>query len=280
MRYIDLDDLKLPEGWEDRAQQALEEVRGLQLSQRKQAINARSVIWRDLKEALKKLSHGKCWYCETRQERSDNTVDHFRPKNKVAQCANHEGYWWLAFDWHNYRFSCTYCNSRRKDQDGGSGGKQDHFPLLDEEKRAYSDQDDLDVERPCLLDPARATDPRLIWFREDGQAAPRYSEDERPISYQRADVSIRLYHLNYTDTMERRRVLYREVKRLVKNGDKCFDRLEDGDQVDDLADDSLDKVMRDLAKMVGESAEFSATARVYLLGFRDHAWVEGVLATF
>lgn len=280
MRYIDLDRLRLPDGWEDRARHALEEVRALPPSQRKQAINARSPIWRELKELLKDLANGKCWYCETRQERSDNAVDHFRPKNEVARCADHDGYWWLAFDWRNYRFSCTYCNSRRTDQNESSGGKHTYFPLLNEENRAYSEQDSLDAEYPCLLDPTRATDPGLLWFREDGEAEPRYSADEKPVRHQRADVSIRLYHLNLTDTVERRRGLYNEIKRLVKNGDKSFDRLEDGDQIDDLADDSLNKAMGDLARMANEGAEFSAATRAYLLGFRNRAWVEEVLATF
>ena len=100
------------------------------------------------------LSDDKCWYCESKQIRLDRHVDHYRPKNSVAECADHPGYWWLAFRSYNYRYSCTYCNSRRVDQRSGqAGGKADHFPLRDESRRAFSPDDPIDDEQPTLLDP-------------------------------------------------------------------------------------------------------------------------------
>ena len=281
MRYVQLERLRILEGWEDRSRQASKEIESLAPDQRKAAINARSEVWAGLKPALRKLSHNKCWYCETRQERSDNVVDHFRPKNRVAECPDHKGYWWLAFDWRNYRFSCTYCNSRRKDQNTGAiGGKQDYFPLLDEKARAYSPDDDINAEQPCLLDPTRATDPGLLWFQQDGQAVPRYGEAEKPLLHERAYKSIELYHLNYADTLECRKALFNEVNRLVMHGRRCFDRLENGHQMDHLADHSLEKVMRDMAEMLNERAEFSSAAKAYLHGFREDEWVEAILTSF
>ena len=86
-----------------------------------------SEVWRSAKERLKEVSRGKCWYCEARQMRSDNAVDHFRPKSL---------YPWLAFKLHNFRYACTFCNSiRTNPETGESEGKGDHFPLLRRRER-------------------------------------------------------------------------------------------------------------------------------------------------
>jgi hypothetical protein len=172
LKYIDSTEIqeKLPEGWEDKAKEAYETVLAVSPEGRSGAINRFSHLWTQLKDILHSHFHGKCWYCEAIQERSDNAVDHFRPKNKVFECPKHGGYWWLAFKWLNYRYSCTFCNSRRLNKDGVAGGKHDHFPLEEEQKRAYTPEDDLDAEQPLLLDPTCPADPGLLWFDEDGQA--------------------------------------------------------------------------------------------------------------
>src|SRR5882724_5509637 len=121
------------------------EAESLALKARHQAINKKSSVWRAAEEALRLASYNKCWYCESLQERSDKPVDHFRPKNNVIEAKGHPGYWWLAFDWKNYRYSCTYCNSKRRDVDGGTeGGKQDHFPILPPPQHARSATDPQD----------------------------------------------------------------------------------------------------------------------------------------
>ena len=123
MKYIDSTEIqeKLPDGWEEKAKEAYETVLALSPEERSGAINRFSHLWTQLKDVLQSHFHGKCWYCEAIQERSDNAVDHFRPKNKVFECPKHGGYWWLAFKWLNYRYSCTFCNSRRINKDGVSG---------------------------------------------------------------------------------------------------------------------------------------------------------------
>src|SRR5690242_2141799 len=64
-----------------------------------------AAIWAELRDQMSPLSSGKCWYCESRENRSDVAVDHFRPKGEVEECPTHPGYWWLAFDPSNYRFA-------------------------------------------------------------------------------------------------------------------------------------------------------------------------------
>jgi hypothetical protein len=162
VRYIDpqLVGQNLPNGWDQQAQQAENAVAPAQPNDRPAAINEHSQVWQGLKATLKRASHEKCWYCESVDIRSDNAVDHFRPKNAVAECSDHEGYWWLAFKWENFRFCCTFCNCRRVNQaTGHAGGKADHFPLKDEGRRARSPGDDLEDEEPMLLDPSSSADP-------------------------------------------------------------------------------------------------------------------------
>lgn len=106
MIHIDIDELEdeLPAGWEKRAEDALVAVRKVKAALRAAEIDKLSSVWQDpnLREALQKLSKFKCWYCESNESRSDNAVDHFRPKNNVFEAPAHGGYWWLAFHWENY----------------------------------------------------------------------------------------------------------------------------------------------------------------------------------
>jgi hypothetical protein len=154
MRFILQEDVYdyLPDDWQERVDEAADyvekkvatakkdavargiggaEIDALCLQARHKAINAKSSVWRAAGTALRRASHDKCWYCETRENRSDKPVDHFRPKNSVIEDDTHPGYTWLAFDWTNLRLSCTFCNSKRRDLEGGTeGGKQDHFPII------------------------------------------------------------------------------------------------------------------------------------------------------
>ena len=114
-----------------------EEIEKLIRKVRAKAINAKSNVWAEAKKAFQNIIGCKCWYCEMEATRFDQPVDHFRPKNSVAECdGKHDGYWWLAFDWKNYRLACTFCNSLRRSEDT-VGGKQDRFPLIDPSKRAW-----------------------------------------------------------------------------------------------------------------------------------------------
>ena len=276
MRFIDIENLPplLPEGWEERARKATEEVRASPPEQRAATVEKHAHLWRELSSALGHLSYGKCWYCEMRQCRSDKAVDHFRPKNRVFECRDHQGYWWLAFDWQNYRYSCTLCNSRRHDKDGTSGGKHDHFPLLDEHARAFSASDDLSRESPELLDPTSALDATMLWFGDDGLAHPRCSEDRQP-QFKRAQTSIDMYHLNHADIVEARKVLQREIRQLISQGNRLFDNSHSGNPEATKAHDTITKLLRD--RMAAQQ-DLSMAARDLIRGLRDdlHSWIDGL----
>lgn len=276
MRYIDINKIKIPDGWEKRAEEALREIENLPEQERKEAIYKKEKLWQELKKSLAELSHRKCWYCETKENRSDNHVDHFRPKNNVKD-TNHPGYWWLAFSWENYRYSCTFCNSRRKDTESGTvGGKGDHFPLLDESKRCCNKSDNLNKEKPLLLDPVKPRDPGLIWFDQDGKAVPKYTEADNEIAFKRAEKSIELYHLNYCRLKETRIELYRRIKELINQGDESFNN---SDRTGTSGDVTLDKIFGELIKYISEESEYTAAAKTFLLGYRDkdRDWIDMVI---
>jgi len=276
MRYIDIDKIEIPKGWQEKAEKALREIENLPEAKRKESIESKSSLWKELKELLAKLSHEKCWYCETRDIRSDYHVDHFRPKNSVKD-SNHQGYWWLAFSWENYRYSCTFCNCLRKDRESGTiGGKEDHFPLLDESNRCFNRSDDLNKEIPFLLDPVNPLDPCLIIFTQDGNAHCKYSKEENVIAFRRAEKSIELYHLNTSRLVEKRKKLHRRIKELIERGDEGFKNFNSSDRKGDF---ELNRIIKEILELTREESEYSAAARSFLLGYRDknRDWVDMVI---
>src|SRR5258708_5080802 len=217
MRFVDIDLMVLPAGWQQRADQALNALRGEitaaeaaaraagndPIAARKSAvadglkIAARKKIWRDLDPVLAALRTGKCWYSESRNPTADKNVDHYRPKNRVEGDLTHEGYWWLAFAWRNYRYSSQWCNQRRVDDDNGtSGGKWDKFPLCPGSTRARQETDDIELESPELLDPIDPNDWKLLPFRADGHPTP--SKQAGPPDYQHAPPPNSPHHPPFT----------------------------------------------------------------------------------
>ena len=135
-----------------------------------------------VKLALEKLFRGKCAYCENHLGEAWE-VDHFRPKARVAERADHPGYYWLACVWTNLYPACTHCNQRRKDRPhwdsptgGPARGKYDQFPLEDEATRAMSHQDSIESEVPLLLDPCRDDPSEHLRYSPNGEiwATPNY----------------------------------------------------------------------------------------------------------
>lgn len=262
MRTINNTLLNCPAGWDQRAVQAKKDI----ADGTKELKNCSSV-WGSLKNSLAECSNDKCWYCETIQERSDNAVDHFRPKSR---------YPWLAFDKTNFRYACTYCNSERKNPETGkTEGKGDAFPLLDESKRAATPGQER-YESPILLDPCRVQDPGLLDFYEDGRPCPKYKA--HAIRKNRAEVSIKLYHLDHPDLIERRRVLAAQLKASVDTADELFERCDQGDATTDRA---FHSIVIQLREAMLEKAELSTFARKIIAGCRGPGkeWIEELLTT-
>lgn len=280
MRYIDIDKLERPGNWQERAVAALNALRteieqaeadaraagkdAAEISAaRKAAITnglkmaARQQVWRDLVPMLSALSNGKCWYSESRNPTADKDVDHFRPKNRVAEITEHEGYWWLAFDWKNYRYSSQWCNRRRNDNGNGtSGGKGDQFPLGNGSFRAMAEGDDCDQEEPELLDPIDPDDWKLLTFLPNGQPTPN-AKPETP-EYVRAEKTISVYHLHCHALVNERRPIAGQVERLVQELESNLPKIRD------LAFKKAFKNReKELLRLINRDSDYSAAALAY-----------------
>lgn len=287
MRYINIANFTIDDGWQRKADAALAEARNKATQQeRADWINSKSGIWAELKPKLEGFSNGKCWYCEAREKRSDRNVDHYRPKNNVRDSnPPHSGYWWLAFDYTNFRLSCTFCNQIRKDRaTGETGGKGDFFPLHDESKRVFPRYDDVKQafdnslfrrENPLLLDPCKLSDIALLDYGDNGRVKPKFGEGEKPLAFRRADESIKCYNLNEKEIVEARQAIYAKINELVADGDFFF---EDSFNGDPNADYGLERVIFTLAEMGSKKAEFSEFAKAIIAGERakDRRWMDAI----
>lgn len=270
MRFVDPErvDAVLPSQIVTRAKEVTQELLAEPDGEKRKLIIKRNAeLWRDAGKYLAKVMDWKCWYCEEREDRSDNPVDHFRPKGRVAEEEGHPGYWWLAFVLENYRYSCTYCNSRRVDVEGGSeGGKQDFFPLVPGSVRALSPQDSLDVEKPMLLDPMNSRDVALLLFDETGVPSVNPKVSNGTSDVQRVEKSLDLYHWRHRPVASKRRLAFKKVALVCGAADQLLGEFErTGEERFRL---ERDRLIRTLNVMVDRATEHSAAALCALRGLR------------
>ena len=272
--------LRLPVNWKQRA----DKIKGKILleknpAKRAELINNNSTLWAEIKNELSKISNHKCWYTESRQIGTDVDVDHYRPKNRVAELSKnepqHHGYWWLAFELSNYRYSCIIANRQRRDVETDIvGGKADSFPIRDEACRAWDENADLDNEQPILLDPCKLSDVRLLTFKEDGEAMPRESFDDKPTLFKRAATSIHLYSLNHTDFVRERLKLRDNLIKLIRDAKKYYKKLETGDAVHEHA---YEQTIIKIREAVDKDSEFSSFCLAYIENYKYEESLSGVL---
>lgn len=275
MRPINNSILNVPGDWDARSAAAAIAV--ADSTNRPATISDYSTVWTSVKEVLAAVSSDKCWYCETKRSRADYAVDHFRPKNAVAQidCPDHSGYWWLAFRLSNLRYSCTFCNSRRRDLETGViGGKHDRFPIAPDGQRARIPSDDLEAEHAMLLDPTVKADTDLLFFEIDGRVVPLRQDGSREAL--RADVSISLYHLNHSALKRARKRVYSEIRRVVEEGDIYFQP----GAADPRVAVARESVLRRILDLKAEDHEYLAAVYGFfamLTRGAQRPWLDGAL---
>lgn len=138
--------------------------------------------WKPAKRQLRAESHNKCAYCE-----ADTTVvahgdvEHFRPKTV---------YWWLAYCYDNYLYSCQICNQLFKGDRFPISGVKLPAPIV--RKTSTDDQlkrlaqlltpDPVDIDTaPTLSSFLRATE------REEADLMNPYEIDPEPLITYEAD---------------------------------------------------------------------------------------------
>jgi len=252
--------------------------------ERKKYVKKHSSVWANprVKKELERISNKKCWYCESYDKRSDRHVDHFRPKSSVSEDDSHEGYYWLAFHYKNYRLACTYCNCLRSDRASSEvKGKGDSFPLRNPANRVANHGSSytqlLRQENAILIDPCSHSDVALLAYREDGRVVERFDKDDktRQIGYDRANRSIDIYHLNEVEIKEARLALYDKIIELVERGDKHFEHAY---QNDASADEAFEDVVNDILDIMGSEAEYSAFAKAMITSLRnrERPWLDSL----
>lgn len=218
--------------------------------ERNALIDANSAHWSALKEWLLALSAGKCWFSEVRELYSHYDVEHFRPK-KTAKALNaraRDGYWWLAFDYMNFRV-CGNVGNRKK------GG---WFPLKDGSLCSTYTSRCEESEARYLLDPIDDDDVALIAFDEEGKVvpAPKSSDWER----ERVEVTVKRLKLNeHAPLAEERRKVWQRVNTLIRDFEKAKASCSAGNNP--AAKGALLKVRAQVRELTNPTAELSAVAR-------------------
>lgn len=213
-------------------------------------INARSSHWGKLKDWLKVISHGKCWFSEVQDLYSHYDVEHFRPKAKAKSIdgTERDAYWWLAFDYTNYRL-CGNVGNRKKGN---------WFPLREGSLVSCFQTQSEESEEPYLLDPADANDVSLVSFDEEGKVIPSPGCSEWEIK--RVDETIKRLKLNeHNDLAEARRKVWLKVSQEIDEYLKYKARCVNGGNP--VAQEKVRNHCVNIRNMTLPEAELSSVAR-------------------
>lgn len=254
MRYV-ANDTPPDARWLERARVVLDRLAAADDDDARASIIDREAdLYRELRSWLLDKSHGKCWFSEAKELFSHFEVEHFRPKKKAREADGPTcpGYWWLAFDWHNFRI-CGNVGNRKKGT---------YFPLKGGCRRATAANRCLDDELPSLLDPSDSADPGLIDFDEEGRIRPSAAA-ATDWDKERVRVSVERYRLDFEPLEQDRRRIWTECRMKI---DDCTEALTNAQQNDSEASRTKAKgIMTELRKLCAENAPLSRVARSCLL---------------
>jgi uncharacterized protein (TIGR02646 family) len=222
-------------------------------------------IWTELKAELEILSFGKCWYSEAREKVSHYHVDHFRPKKQCVE-ANGSitcGYWWLAYDWRNYRVSGSVINT----------SKHDKFDVL--RNRAEGPDTPLEDELIYLLDPLKRDDVCLLTFNNNGEAMP-LNPDEETWDYKRAKYTIDVLDLNNAKLRRARKIRWKKISETI---DAINAHSKQNNKQPSINLQTKINELKDQAReLISPMSELSSTYRACLKASRED-WAIDILQT-
>lgn len=222
MRFIDIEEIQLHDGWDTKVRDLNQQLNEAENDAARKSVMKDNPIWKELFVPLSNLSNGKCWYSEALDVMSDRDIDHFRPKGRAKNIdsiprINENGYWWIAYDYENYRFSSQYSNQLRKDKydpEKETGGKWVYFPLF-EGSTVANNKIQCEDEDIMLLDPCDKDDPPLLTFDNRGVAIPNAAAILEERDEIRVETSIKLYHLDHTPLKELRERIWDKCQRFI-----------------------------------------------------------------
>jgi uncharacterized protein (TIGR02646 family) len=221
---------------------------------RNELIDKNKPHWDQLKPWLLALSAGKCWFSEVRELYSHYDVEHFRPKKETKTLAGEvrDGYWWLAFDYMNFRV-CGNVGNRKK------GG---WFPLKEGSLCSTFAAPCEESEARYLLDPIDDYDVSLIAFDEEGKVIPLPGASVW--EQERVTETVKRLKLNeYAPLAEARRKVWQKVDSLIQDFMDAKNRCQLGNNP--AAKAKLSEVRSRLRELTHPGSELSAVARWCLL---------------
>jgi hypothetical protein len=198
-------------------------------TEKKNYITSKSAFWGKFKPQLEILSNERCWFTESPDWVSPFHVEHFKPKGKVdplkvdlkftefTRADWSLGYWWLAFNWKNYKLACFALNT---------SNKQNYFPLGPASTSAVNPSQNHSAETHVLIDPCIAQDVDLITYNmwevvETADKTTQLSE------FERARVSIEVYGLNKIEKLvNQRKTVLGTCNKHLKRANEKFDEFQ------------------------------------------------------
>lgn len=269
MIYIDLSKFKPSNEWLEKSQKLLEQLHAVRDDKvaRDMIIRKNKNVWKELKEDLKKLSYGKCWYSEAREIFSHYHIDHFRPKLEVIDAftddnPNKDGYWWLAFEYTNYRLAGSIGNVK----------KSNHFAV--KSNCARCPEDDYNVEEIYFLDPTRQNDYKKLAIDENGKIRS-LNPTKETWDFKRANYTIDCLHLDYPDLEDARRRKWKKIKMKIDEIDIA--EVEYNNNPTPTKRIELDNLIESVRKMLAPCEELSSTVKACLKASRRD-WAIDLLA--
>ncbi len=184
-------------------------------------------------QALEKLFHGKCAYCESRYRHLHPVdVEHFRPKGGIAVLdpatrkmkLQRPGYYWLAATWENLLPSCIDCNRERtqefEDAALGKAGKANQFPLSGKPRKLVPGCEAR--EKRLLLHPCEDDPGEHLEFTDEGIVRPALDRRHRPS--RQGEASIAVYGLQRINLVQRRRDLAKKIQAQIERVRRAAER--------------------------------------------------------
>jgi len=251
MIFVNIDNHEPDEDWLDRADALTDQLLAAAPAVRALIIEANEGMWGELKQHFCDVLQRKCWYSESVNDFAHCHVDHFRPKSRAIDEGGTDqgGYWWLAFNWRNYRYAAPAGNVRKKD----------YFHV--NANKANLPADSLENEDIRFLDPTEPEDPNKLKFDNAGIISPKET-DLTSRDYLQAEYTIRRMNLNMIGLIEGRKDKYRKAARLIRQVEKllALQRINF-----DMARRQVIKAKQlELIEMAGKFSEYSAAVKYCL----------------
>ncbi|MFH6908102.1 hypothetical protein ACHQDA_11420 [Vibrio fluvialis] len=285
MRYIDpnLIEQCKPVGWDANVRDWIQRMQNA--ADKSKEIKKIGSKWSDFKPGFIQHFGDKCWYSEAPRVMTDFDVDHFRPKGAVKKTKKryakrrvgntsekHGGYWWLAYEAKNYRYSCVFANRPREE-----GGKHDYFPLLNEAERVWNScvLANHAAESPMLLDPCSPGDVTLVSYdKNPGRVASRYDKAANSDAYSRVRESVKRYNLNSKTITGARLDVINDVKDLLELLE-YFSTIPRAERVRRAS--MIRKAEKKLVKLCCRKSKFSASAIAFVRPQINEPWLSHLL---